>query len=296
MNNIEGISDIRKEKIYNIEKQNIENIKKVIEQTTETRKNSKNNLTTREYQLQNSIIYKLTKDGNDEDYTIVISPNKLKGLAWNDLTNIQENNYEWQTNIESGIWITCYKNKIRYTISKDKKVLVGIQLVKAENEVTISYFAQSQEIEKQIQENAKNEILLIDILKSVNYNIDGINTILDELNINCVTVNTNEIKIQALVEEKEELQKNVDLLTEQINGVKKQIDEISKQANIAEKETKKTIEEIGRVTKENESLKNSIVNVRKAIAKKCAYIPIIGRLIIKELNKEFGENMLPEGK
>ena len=51
-----------------------------------------------------------------------------------------------------------------------------------------------------------------------------------------------------------------------------------------------------RIVAENESLKTNIFNIRKYVTKRCAFIPIIGRLIIKEMNKELGSKALPEGE
>ena len=94
---------------------------------------------------------------------------------------------------------------------------------------------------------------------------------------------------ELLIIEKQELQEEINRLTLKINNATKQIDSITDKINISETETKK-------ITSENESLKNSIVNVRKMLVKRCGFIPILGRLILKDLNKEFGEKALPSGK
>lgn len=295
INDSEEVSSERKEKIFELEEQNIENIKKTIKQNNPIRKNCKNAWTTYEYCSNNCIIYKLTNKEDTDNSTIIVTNNILKGLSWKDLINIQNNN-ELETNIEQGAWITYYKDKIRYTISYNKEVIVSIQIEKKENEIVILGIAKTEELEKNIRENLINEILLIDILKNITYDSNDINKFIEELNKYCITVSRTEIEKQLLILEKKELQENVNILVKKVNNATKQIEELTKYASIAEEKTKRTIEEIDRVKNENDNLKNSIFNVRKSVLKRCAYIPIIGRLIAKDFNKEFGENALPSGK
>lgn len=293
---IEAISEIRKLKIYELEEQNIKNILNKVNKNNCERQKNKDNWITKKYNLCNYIVYELIeKDSDLKDSTILVSSNELKKLSWMDLIQIREEKNDWKTNIEQGIWIASYKNKIRYTIVLNKKIVIALQIQKVEDKTILSYFTETEEIEKQLQENLKDKVLLINILKGIEYKNPTIEKLIKDFDINCITINQNEMEKQILIEEKQELQKNVDILTEQINSITKQINEISRQADSAEKEAKKTIEEINRVTKENENLKNSIMNVRKTISKKCAYLPIIGRILIKELNKEFGERALPNG-
>jgi len=287
------VSETRKESVFNIEKQNIKNIIAVIRENESKRENVKGEWITKEYDLSNSIVYELT--GIKEEPTILISPKKIKKLSWSDLIQIRENSQVWSTNIEQGIWITSYNDKVRYTIVDNKNIILGVQIEKIEEKIKFSYCTENEEIANQLKSNAQDKILLIDMLKEIEYDNNKIKEMLKELNLNCITINKNEVEKQILIQEKIELQKNVNDLTEQINDITKQVNDISKQADSAEAQVKKTMEEINKVTKENESLKNSIMNVRKAIAKKCSYLPIIGRLLIKELNKEFGEKALPNG-
>ena len=294
MSNIQELSNIEKEKIYEIEKQNIENIKEKTKQAKILRKNEKNGLVIKQFKLLKAIVYEITSTENKNDVAYLISPSNLAGLSWGDLEAINQNNV-WQTNIKNGIWISSSESKIKYTIAKNKNVIVGVELQKIENVIEFACYSKISGVEEKIVQNTKNEVLLVNVLDKIEYPDIEIKQYIKELKQNCITIDQNEIEKEILIQEKEKLQKNVDSLKEQINIITQKIDQISKQADIAEKESKKAMAEIGRVTKENENLKNSIVNVRRAVTKKCAYIPIVGRIIIKELNKEFGENALPNG-
>lgn len=295
-NEVENISNNRKELMFELEKQNIEQIKELIKQNNPVRSSKKNIWSTYEYSFNNCTIYKLTNEKDIDNSTILVTYNNLKGLTWKDLINIQEDNIEFNTNIEYGAWITYYKNKIRYIVSYNKEIIASIQIEKKENKIIILEKAKTKELEKLIINNLTENILLIDILRNITYDNNEINKFLEELNKYCMCVNRTEFEKQLLIIEKGELQENIDVLTKKINSVTKQVEKLTECVNAAEEKSKKTISEIDRVKNENENLKNSIFNARKMIAKKCAYIPILGKLIIRDLNMEFGENALPNGK
>ena len=288
MNNIQGISNSRKNKMFEFEKQNIEKIENEIKEIEYTRVSNKDEWSTREYNLNGFVIYEFKKE-NEESSLVLISPKKLKGLSWSELINCMEKDDKWETNVEEGIWISSYNNTIKYIVSYMKEVLVGVELKKNNDFVNISYFAKSQEWKNEIENSIKDKFSVLNILERINYGSNDLLSCIKEFKNKWVNISSNDIEKQILIEEKEELEKRIVDITEQIN-------KLSKQADMAEKETKKTIEEISKVTKENESLKDSIMNVRKAIAKKCAFLPIAGRILIREINKEFGENALPGGR
>ena len=297
MDDIELISNERKKTVFRLEYGNNKCIREIIKNKAPLRKNKRDCWTTSEYFFNNYTVYELSNENDLKNSTVIVTCNNLQGLTWKDLFNIQEDNIEFNTNIEQGAWITYYKNKIRYTVTDNQEIIALVQIEKKENQIiTILSKAKTEELENSINNNLANQILLIDTLKKVTYDYKEISNFLESLNKYCINISKEEIEKQLLLIEKKELQENVDILTKRINNINEQNEELTKYANITEEKNKKTIDEIERVKNENEKLKNSIVNVRKLITKKCAYIPILGRLIIKDLNREFGENALPGGK
>lgn len=292
MNKVLEISNIKKEKIFNMEKQNIEKIASLLKDKNEVRQNSKGELNTKQFELNNLFVYELSNK-NSEQKTILISAQKLKGLTWMDMTLIQEDSSKWDTNIENGLWITSYNNIIRYTISNKKQAIIGLQIEKiGESSYRLSYFCNSAKLSSDIESGMQNEILFINLLKKIEFENSTIKEIIEEFYNKCIYIDKYETERQVLIAEKQALENDVNELNEKINKIVSQIEEISRQADVAEQESKKTIEEISKVTKENENLKNSIINIRKNFAKKFSFIPIIGKIIMKELNKEFGEDIL----
>lgn len=49
-----------------------------------------------------------------------------------------------------------------------------------------------------------------------------------------------------------------------------------------------------RISEENEDLKSRFLRVREFMSKRCSRIPFLGKILVKELKKQLGENELPE--
>ncbi len=293
---LEEPSNERKQKTFELEEQNIEEIKGLLKINSPIREKNKDIWTTNEFKLDKCTVYELINHDEPENPTFIITNIALKGLSWGDLIDIRAKKASFKTNVEKGVWITYYKNKIKYTVSYNKDVIACIQIEKNAYNVNISFYSNDKQVEKELIENAKTKVLLIDVLKDIDYNNSEINEMIDAVKNNLIYLDEKEIEKQLLIVEKEELQQSVKLLTLKVNRATEKINKISKDADIAEKKTKTTLEEISRIKRENEDLKVSISNVKKLIAKKCTYIPFVGRAIIRILNTEFGENALPSGK
>lgn len=305
MNNlveISEVSDSRKNNIFKYEISNIEELYSVCANKDNYKKVVKDNKEIRQYRFLNFWAYFVKEEGAEE----TIENNKIFITKKEFLKKIDSSESEQddiQLKMDNGMWISVEGWKIEYNVIWESNTLLTIEVKKEGENTYISYFTADEKISKQIVERVKGVCTVLELFDSIEYSVEEVKEVVELFKKAFSYEKVEGLENKILIEENKELYQKVCELNNKLEEITNKVNEISLEASRADRETKKTIEEMHQISKEtlkikreNESLKTNIFNIRNFVTKRCAFIPIIGRIIIKEMNKELGSKALPSGE
>lgn len=300
---IKGMSNSRRNNVFNYEISNIKELYSICKKRVDYKEIENEDEEIKEFKFSNFYTYFIKEKGKEENF----QNNNIFITKWDFLNETNPKKWELSSDnkfkIETGMWVSTIGENIDYTIVLENEVIAKVKLNKENEEIVVSYYAKNEDVERQILENSTKECTAMQLLSSINYNNSEIEEVVDLFKSVFLSEKVELVEQKILKQENEELQQKVIELNKKIEEITNRITEISIEATKADNETKKTIEEMHeisketlKVKKENESLKTNIFNIRKFITKKCAFVPFLGRIIIKEINKELGSQALPSGE
>ena len=305
MSNLVEISEIsssRKNNIFKYEISNIEELYSVCANRDNYKKTVKDGKEIRQYRFLNFWAYFVKDEAAEE----TIENNKIfitkkEFLEENDSYECEEDNIELK--MHNGMWISIDGWKIEYNMVWESNNLLTVEVKKEGENTYVSYFTADEKISEQVIEKAKKVCTVLELFDAIEYSVEESKEVIEVFKKVFDYEKIEELENKVLIEENQELYQKINDLNNKLEEITNKVNEISLEASRADKETKKTIEEMHQISKEtlkikreNESLKTNIFNIRNFVTKRCAFIPIIGRIIIKEMNKELGSKALPSGE